>query len=113
MDPIKDIPIGTGATLWTYPATGANYILELHQALMFTDTLEHSLLNPNDRMDTVFAMTLGISTDLLVSPIAISRYLYPFGPKARSSPLIVVHPLQMSCTRCPTLYLLTTFSGTL
>jgi hypothetical protein len=47
MDPIKDIPIGTSATLWTNSATGASYIIKLHEALMFTNTLKHSLLNPN------------------------------------------------------------------
>jgi hypothetical protein len=47
LEAIKDVQIGTGATLWTDSNTGSRYILESHQALMFTDLLEHSLLNPN------------------------------------------------------------------
>ena len=45
--PIKYVQIGTGATVWTYQLNGADYILEIHQALMFTETLKHSLLNQN------------------------------------------------------------------
>jgi hypothetical protein len=47
LDAIKDVQIGAGTTLWTDPSSGWSYILEIHQALMFTDSLEHSLLNPN------------------------------------------------------------------
>jgi hypothetical protein len=47
LDAIKDVPIGAGATLWTNPKSGNHYILEFHQALMFTDSLAHSLINPN------------------------------------------------------------------
>jgi hypothetical protein len=47
LDAIKDVQIGAGATLWTDPSSGSSYILEIHQALMCTDSLEHSLLNPN------------------------------------------------------------------
>ena len=45
--PIKDIQFGAGATVWTDQLNGAEYILEVHQALMFTETLKHSLLNQN------------------------------------------------------------------
>jgi hypothetical protein len=47
LEAIKDVQIGAGVTLLTDPNTGAWYILEIHQALMFTDLLEHSLFNPN------------------------------------------------------------------
>jgi hypothetical protein len=47
LDAINDVQIRAGATLWTDPSSGSTYILEIHQALMFTDSLEHSLLNPN------------------------------------------------------------------
>jgi hypothetical protein len=47
LEAIKDVQLGAGATLWTDPSSGSRYILEIHQALMFTDSLEHSLLNPN------------------------------------------------------------------
>ena len=45
--PIKDVQIGVGATVWTDQINGAEYILEIHYALMFTETLKNSLLNPN------------------------------------------------------------------
>ena len=45
--PIKDVQIGEGATVLTDKLNGAEYILDIHQALMFTETLKHSLLNPN------------------------------------------------------------------
>jgi hypothetical protein len=47
LEAIKDVQIGAGATFWTDPNTGARHILEIHQAMMFTDSLELSLLNPN------------------------------------------------------------------
>jgi len=45
--PISNLKIGGGATLWFDPETGADYILVVNQALMFTATLDHTLLNPN------------------------------------------------------------------
>jgi hypothetical protein len=47
LDAIKDVQIGAGATHWTDPSSGFSYILEIHQALMFTESLEHSLINQN------------------------------------------------------------------
>ena len=44
--PIKDVQIGAGATLCTDQLNGADYILEVHQALIFTETLKHYLINP-------------------------------------------------------------------
>ena len=45
--PIKDVQIGAGATVWTDQLDGAEYILEIHQAIMYIETLKHPLLNPN------------------------------------------------------------------
>ena len=45
--PIKDVQIGVGETVWTDQLNGAECILEIHQALMITETLKNSLLNPN------------------------------------------------------------------
>ena len=44
---IKDVQIGAGATVWTDQINCAEYILEIYHALMFTETLKHCLLNPN------------------------------------------------------------------
>ena len=45
--PDKDVRIDGGATLWFDHDFGSGYILVVHQALMFTDTLVNTLLNPN------------------------------------------------------------------
>ena len=45
--PIKDVHIGAEATVWTDQLNGAEYILEVYQAIMFTETLKHYILNPN------------------------------------------------------------------
>ena len=44
---ITNMPVATGATLWTDPGDGQEYILVFHEALYMGDTLEHSLINPN------------------------------------------------------------------
>ena len=44
---ITNVPVVTGATLWTDPGNGQEYILVFHEALYMGDTLEHSLINPN------------------------------------------------------------------
>ena len=46
-DAIKGVPIVTGATAWTTQATGETYILVFHEALWMGNTMDHSLLNPN------------------------------------------------------------------
>ena len=45
-EPIKDMPIVSGATAYTY-ATGMTYILIINEALYYGDKLDHSLINPN------------------------------------------------------------------
>ena len=37
----------TGASAWTCQTTGITYILVFHEALWMGDTLDHSLVNPN------------------------------------------------------------------
>ena len=45
---IKDVPMGTAATLWQDPLTGRRFILEFNEVLFFGDRLQGaSLLNPN------------------------------------------------------------------
>ena len=44
---ITNVPVVTGATLWTDPGDGQEYILVFHEALYMGDTLEHSFINLN------------------------------------------------------------------
>ena len=44
---IKGVQIVTGATSWTCQDTGETFILVIHEALWMPDSLEHSLVNPN------------------------------------------------------------------
>ena len=44
---IKGVPIVTGATAYTCKRTGDTLILVFHEALWMGDTMDHSLLNPN------------------------------------------------------------------
>jgi hypothetical protein len=44
---ITGVPIVTGATAYTCKNTGETIILVFHEALWTGDTMEHSLLNPN------------------------------------------------------------------
>ena len=46
-DAIKGVPIVSGATAWTSERTGETHILIFHEALWMGDTLQHSLINPN------------------------------------------------------------------
>jgi hypothetical protein len=46
MQPIKDVPVRTCATAFDHP-DGETFILEFGQALYFGDSMEHSLLSPN------------------------------------------------------------------
>ena len=46
-DPIQNVPIVTAATAWQSPATGKIYILVLNEVLWMGDTMQHTLLNPN------------------------------------------------------------------
>ena len=46
-DAITDVPVITGATLWTSPHDGDKYILIFNKALWMGNTLQHTLVNPN------------------------------------------------------------------
>ena len=46
-DAITDVPVVTGATLWTSPHDGDEYILIFNEALWMGNTLQHMLVNPN------------------------------------------------------------------
>jgi hypothetical protein len=44
---VKDIPIATVATIWEDPHTGEMWLLIIHEALYFGQSLQESLLCPN------------------------------------------------------------------
>ena len=46
-DAITDVPVVTGAALWTSPHDGDEVILIFNEALCMGDTLQHTLVNPN------------------------------------------------------------------
>ena len=46
-DVITDVPVVTGATLWMSPHDGDEFILIFNEALWMGDTLQHTLVNPN------------------------------------------------------------------
>jgi Reverse transcriptase (RNA-dependent DNA polymerase) len=46
-DAIKGVPIVSGASAWTCQTTGETFILVFHEALWMGDTMDHSLVNPN------------------------------------------------------------------
>ena len=47
LTPINDVPIATVATAWSDHNTGESFILIIHEALYFGDSMDHSLVNPN------------------------------------------------------------------
>ena len=46
-DTITDVPVVTGATLWTSPHDGDEFILIFNESLWMGNTLQHTLVNPN------------------------------------------------------------------
>ena len=46
-DAITDVPVITGATLWTSPHDGDKFILVFNEALWIGNTLQHTLVNSN------------------------------------------------------------------
>ena len=46
-DAITNVPVVTGATLWTSPHDGDEYILIFNESLWMGNTLQHTLVNPN------------------------------------------------------------------
>ena len=47
LTPIKDVPIATVATAWSDPNTGESFVIIIHEALYFGNSLDHTLVNPN------------------------------------------------------------------
>ena len=45
--PLKNVPIVQAATAYQYPHTGQVYILIFNEALCMGESLQHSLINPN------------------------------------------------------------------
>lgn len=77
---IKGVPIVTGATAYTCKTTGKTLILVFHEALWMGDTMEHSLLNPNQMhhygitvqdspYDSTHGMHLSTEVDEVVIPL--------------------------------------------
>mmetsp|Transcript_12720 Transcript_12720/g.18121 ORF Transcript_12720/g.18121 Transcript_12720/m.18121 type:complete len:140 (-) Transcript_12720:150-569(-) len=46
-NPIKNVPIISGATAWDDSETGETIILIINEGLCYSNKLQHSLLNPN------------------------------------------------------------------
>ena len=44
---VQNIPVVTGATVWTNPTDGTAYLLVFHESLWMGDKLDHTLVNPN------------------------------------------------------------------
>ena len=44
---ITNVPIVHAATAWQSPNTGQTYVLVLHESLWMGDTMQHTLINPN------------------------------------------------------------------
>jgi len=71
----EGIQVVDGATAWTCPTDGMTYILIINQGLWFGDTLNHSLINPNQIryngitvQDNPFEDEVGIHTDVAFIP---------------------------------------------
>ena len=46
-DSINNVPIVSAATAWTSNSSGETYILEFNEGLWMGDTMNHTLINPN------------------------------------------------------------------
>ena len=44
---VRNIPVVTGATVWTNAMDGMAYLLIFHESLWMGDKLDHTLVNPN------------------------------------------------------------------
>ena len=44
---VRNIPVVTGAMVWTNPTDGTAYLLVFHESLWMGDKLDHTLVNPN------------------------------------------------------------------
>ena len=91
-DAITDVPVVTGATLWTSPHDGDEFILVFYEALWMGDTLQHTLVNPNQLQ--------AYGTTLQDNPFAPSplRFESPTGP---TIPLTTMGTIIYCNTRAP------------
>ena len=44
---VQNVPVVTGATVWTNAADGTAYLLIIHESLWMGDKLDHTFVNPN------------------------------------------------------------------
>ena len=44
---VRNVPVVTGAMVWTNPTDGTAYLLVFHESLWMGDKLDHTLVNPN------------------------------------------------------------------
>ena len=89
---ITDVPVVTGATLWTSPHDGDEYILIFNEALWMGDTLQHTLVNPNQLR--------AYGTTVQDNPFASSPLIFdpPNGPVI---PLTTMGTIIYCTTRAP------------
>ena len=89
---ITDVPVVTRATLWTSPHDGDEYILIFNEALWMGDTLQHTLVNPNQLR--------AYSTIVQDNPFASSPLIFdpPNGPVI---PLMTMGTIIYCTTRAP------------
>ena len=92
---ITDVPVITSATLWTSPHDGDEYILIFNEALWMGDTLQHTLVNPNQLQ--------AYSTTVQDNPFASSPLIFdpPTGPVI---PLTTMGTIIYCNTRAPSDY---------
>ena len=90
---ITDVPVVTGATLWTSPHDGDEYILIFNEALWMGDTLQHMPVNPNQLR--------AYGTTVQDNPFASSPLIFdpPNGPVI---PLTTMGTIIYCTTRAPT-----------
>ena len=44
---VQNVPVVTGATVWTNPTDGTAYLMVFHESLWMGNKLDHTLVNPN------------------------------------------------------------------
>ena len=92
-DAITDVPVITGATLWTSPNDRDEYILIFNEALWMGDALQHTLVNPNQLR--AYGTT--------VQDIPVSSSPLMFDPPTRQViPLTTMGTIIYCDTRAPT-----------
>ena len=91
-DAITDVPVITGATLWTSPHNMDKFILIFNEALGMGNTLQHTLVNPNQLR--------AYSTTIQDNPFASSTLKFepPTGP---TIPLTTMGTIIYCNTRAP------------